>query len=190
MLLLFSCPVVPNSLQPHGLQHARPPCPSPSPGVCPSSCSLHQWCRPAISSSDALFSFFPQSFPASGTFLMSRLFASDDQNSGASASVLPVNIQGWSPLRLTGFISLLSKGLSGVFSSTTDGRHQFFGIPSSLLYITIIYSSTIYYNFLSRLIKFLVGVSIPNSQKLIEWIYREIGVYNSSEKHCEPIQHN
>ena len=103
---------------------------SPSSGVCPNSCSLHRWCHPASSSSDALFSFCPQSFPASGTFPVSRLFALDDQNTGAlaSASVLPVNIQGSSPLRLTGLISLLSKGLSGVFSSTTVRRHQFFGV--------------------------------------------------------------
>ena len=127
------CPVLSDSLWPHGLQLARPPCPSPSPGVCPSSCSLHHWCHPAISSSDALFSFCPQSFPASGIFPMSWLFAPDDQNTGASASVLPVNIQGWSPLRLTGLISLLSKGLSGVFSSTTVRRHQFFGVLPSLL---------------------------------------------------------
>ena len=133
LLLLFTYLVVSNSLQPHGLQHARPPCPSPSPGVCPSSCSLHQWC-PAISSSDAFFSFCPQSFPASGTFAKSCLFTSDDQNTGASAlsSVLPVNIQGWSPLRLTGLISLMSKGLSGVFSSTTVPRHQFFSVLPSL----------------------------------------------------------
>ena len=104
LLLLFNSPVVSNSLQPHGLQHTRPPCPSPSPGVCPSSCSLHQWCCPAISSCEALFSFCPQPFPASGTFPMSHLFTSDDQTTGASASasILPVNIQGWSPLRLTG----------------------------------------------------------------------------------------
>ena len=92
--------------------------------------SLHQWSRPAVSFSDALFFFCPHSFPASGTSPVSHLFASDDQNTGASASasVLPVNIQSWSPLRLTGLISLLSKGLSGVFSSTTVQRHQFFGI--------------------------------------------------------------
>ena len=120
------------TLPPHGLQHARPPCHSPSFGVCISSCSLHWWCHPAISSSEALFSFCPQSFPVPGTFPMSRLFESDDQNTGASASVLPVNIQGWSPLRLTGLISLLSKGLSGVFSSTTVRRHQFFGTQASL----------------------------------------------------------
>ena len=112
LLLLFSHLVVSYSLRPHGLQHTRPSCPSSSPRVCPSLCSLHQWCHPAISSSDALF-FCPQSCPASGTFPMSRLFASDDQNTGASASasVFPVNIQGWSPLRFTGLISLWSKGL-------------------------------------------------------------------------------
>ena len=95
----------------------------------PSSCSLHRWSHPTISSSDALFSC-PHSLPASGTFPVSHLFASDDQNTeaSASASVLPVNIQGWSPLRLTGLISLLSKGLSEVFSSTTVQRHRFFGI--------------------------------------------------------------
>ena len=122
-----------NSLWPHGLQHTRPPCPSPSPRVCPSSHSLHWWCHPAISSSDILFCFCSQSFPASGTFPMSRLFVSDDQNIGTSAStsVLPVNIQGSTPLRLTGLISLLSKGLSGVFSSSTIWRHQFFSaLPS------------------------------------------------------------
>ena len=133
-LLSFSRPVVSNSLQSHGLQHTRPPCPSPSPRVFPSSCSSHLWCRPAISPYDALFSYSPQSFPASRTFPMSLLFTSDDQNTGASASpsILPVNIQGWSPLRLTGLISLLSKGLSGVFSSTTVWSHQFFGILPSL----------------------------------------------------------
>ena len=89
--------VMSNSLRPHESQHARPPCPSPSPKVCPSSCPLHQWCHPAISSSDALFSSCPQSFPASGTFSMSQLFASNDQNTGvsASASVFPMSIQGW-----------------------------------------------------------------------------------------------
>ena len=102
VVMVFSCPVVSDSLWPHRLQHARPHCPSPSPRVCPSSRSLHRWSHPAISSSDALFSFCPRSFPASGTFAMSCLFASYDQNTGAStsASVLPVNIQVWSPLRL------------------------------------------------------------------------------------------
>ena len=118
-----------DSLQPHGLQHTRPPFPCPSPGVCLSSYLLHQWCCLAGSSSDPLFSFCPQSFPALGNFPMSQLSASDDQNTGtsASASVLPVTRQGWSPLRLNGLISLLSKRLS-VFSSTTVWRHQFFSI--------------------------------------------------------------
>ena len=106
MVLLFSRSVLSDSLWPHGLQHIRPPCPSPSPGVCPSSCSLHQWCHPGISSSEALFSFCPQSFPASRT--MSHLFTPDDQNTWP-ASVLPVSFQGWSPLSLTGLISLLYK---------------------------------------------------------------------------------
>ena len=119
--LLFNHPVVSDSLQPHGQQHTRPPCPSPFPEVCPSSCPLHQWCLPAISSSDALFSFCPQSFPASVTFPMNPLFVRGDQNTGASASasVLPVNIQGWLRLRLIGLISLLPKWLSGVFSAHT-----------------------------------------------------------------------
>ena len=133
-LVLFSHPVVSDSLWPHGLQHTRPPCPLPSPRVCPSSCSLHQWCCPAISSSEALFSFCPQSWAASATFPMSQLFASDDKDTGpsASASVLPTSIWGWFLLRLTGLLSLLSKGLSGIFSSTTVWRHQFFGILPSL----------------------------------------------------------
>ena len=121
MFSLFSCPVVSNSLRPQGLQHARLPCPSSSPEVCPSLCPLLLWCHPAISSSDALFSFCLQSFPASGTFPMSQLFTSDDQNTRVSAlaTVLPMSIQGWFPLRLTSLISLLFMGLSGVFSSTT-----------------------------------------------------------------------
>ena len=132
-LLLFSLSVMSDPLQPHGLQHARPFCPSPSPKVWPSSCSLHPWCHPAISSSETLF-FCPPSFPASGTFPVSKLFISHDQNTrvSASESVLPTSIQGWFPLRLTGLISLLSKGLSGVFSSTTVQRHPFFSALPSL----------------------------------------------------------
>ena len=107
------------------------PWPSPSSGVCPSSCLLHQWLHPAILFSDALFSC-PRSFPASGTFPMSWLFTSNEQNTGALASVLPGNIEGWSSLRLTGLFSLLSKGLWGVFSSSTVQRHQFFGVLPSL----------------------------------------------------------
>ena len=122
-----------DSVRPHGVQHTRPPCPSPSLEVCLSSCPLYWWCHPNISSSVTRFSFCPLSFPASGSFPMSRQFTSDDQNTGASASalVLPMNIQGWFPLRLTGLISSLSKGFLGVFSRTTVQRHQFFGtLPS------------------------------------------------------------
>ena len=124
-----------DSLWPYGLQHARLPCPSPSPKVCPNSSPLHWWCHPAFSSSDALSSSYAQSFPASVTFPMSWLFTLGDQNTRASAtaSVLPMSIQGWFPLRLTGSISLLSKGLSGVFSSTIVGRHHYFGtLPCTL----------------------------------------------------------
>ena len=121
LLLLFSLPVMSDFCDTMDCS-TWTPYPSPSPGVCPSSCSLHQWCCPAVSSSDTLFSFCPWSFPASGSFPVSQPFASNDQNTGASASasILPVNIQGWSPLRLTGLISLLSKGLSGVFSSSSS----------------------------------------------------------------------
>ena len=139
-LLLFSHPVVSDSLWHHGLQHARLPCPSPSPRVCPSLRSLPWWWHPAISSSDALFSFGPLSFPASGTFPMS-LFTSDNQSTGASASssVLPVNIQGLFPLRLTGLISLLSSECSEVFSSTTVQYWSFsFSISPSSEYSGLI----------------------------------------------------
>ena len=115
-----------DSLGPHGLQHFRLPCPSLSPEVCSNSCPLNWWCYLTISSSVALFSC-PQSFPASGSFPVSQLFASGGQTIGASASasVLPMNIQDWFPLGLTGLI-LKSKGLSRVFSSTTVRKHQFF----------------------------------------------------------------
>ena len=101
-------------------------CPSLSPGVCSKSCPLNQWCHPTISSSVIPFSFCLQSFPTSGSFPMTPLSTSGGQKFGASASVLPMNIQGWFPLRLTGLISLLFKGLSRVFSSTTVQKHQFF----------------------------------------------------------------
>ena len=115
-----------DSLRPHGLQHARLPCPPLSPRVCSNSCPLSQWCHPTISSSVTLFSSHSQSFPASGSFLVSHLFASGGQSIGASvsASVPPMNIQGWFPLGLTGLIFLLTKGLPRVFSSTTIWKHQ------------------------------------------------------------------
>ena len=126
LLLWFSHSVVSDSLRPHRLQHARLPCPSPSPGACSNACPLSQWCHPAISSC-------LQSFPASGSFPMSQFSASSGQSIrvSASASVLPVNIQDWFPLRLTGWISLQSKGLSRVFSNTTVQKHQFFGAQLS-----------------------------------------------------------
>ena len=122
------------TLWPHGLQHTRLPCPSLSPGVCSNSCPLSQWCYLTISFSAALFSSCPQSFPASGSFPMIWLFTSGGQNIGASAStsVLLMNIQDWFPLGLTGLITLQSKGLSRVFSSTRVWKYQFFGTQSSL----------------------------------------------------------
>ena len=115
---MFSHWIMSNSLQPHGLQHTRLPCPSASPGVYSNTCPLSQWCHPTISSSVTASSCL-QSFPVSGSFPVSQLFASGGQSIGASASVLPVKIEGWFPLGLTSLISLLSKGLSRVFYSTT-----------------------------------------------------------------------
>ena len=134
--------VVSNSLWPHGLQHTRLPCPSPFPRDCSNSCPLSQWCHPTISTSAVCFSSCLQSCPASGSFLMSWIFASGGQSIGASASasVLSMNIQGWFPLGLTGLISLLSKGLSRVFSSTTVWRHQFFGAQPFLMSSSHIYT--------------------------------------------------
>ena len=123
-----------NSLWPHGLQHTRLPCPSPSPGVCSDSCPLSQWCHPITSSSVTPFSSCPKSFPASGPFPMSQLFTSGGHSTGVSALalVLPLNIQGWFSLGLTGLIFLLSKGLSRVFSSIKVWKHKFFGTQPSL----------------------------------------------------------
>ena len=128
----FRHSVVSDSLWPHESQHARPPCPSPTPRVYSNSCPLSRWCRPAISSSVVPFSFCPQSLPASGSFLMSQLFAWGGQSTrvSASASVLPMNTQDWS-LGWTGWISLQSKGLSRVFSNITVQKHQFFGAQLS-----------------------------------------------------------
>ena len=119
-----------NSLRPHELQHARPPWPSAAPVVYSNSCPLSQWCHPTISSSVIPFSYCLQSFPASGCFPRSQFFASGGQSVGvsASASVLPMNIQDWFPLGLTGRISLQSKGLSRVFSIAAVRKHQFFGV--------------------------------------------------------------
>ena len=143
-----------NSLWPNGQQHARPLCLLPSPEVCPSSCPLHWWCYPATSSSDSLFSC-PQSFPTSGTFPVSQLFALDDQTTGVSASalVLLTSVQGWFSLRLTGFIYLLFRGLSRVFSSTTVRRHQFFAL---------------------RLLYGPALTDVLTTGKIIAWLYRPL----------------
>ena len=130
----FSRSVVSDSLWPHRLQHTRPPHPSPTSRVYSNSCPLSRWCHPTILSSVVPSSPCLQSFPASGSFPMSQIFASGGQSIGvsASASVLPMNIQDWSPLGWTGWISLQSKGLSRVFSNTTVQKHQFFSTQLSL----------------------------------------------------------
>ena len=131
----FSCSVMSDSLLAHESQHTRPPCPSPTPGVHSNSnsCPSNRWCHPAISSSVIPLSSCPQSLPASGSFPVSQLFAWGGQSIGisASASVVPMNTQDWSPLGWTGWISLQSKGLSRVFSNTTVLKHQFFGAQLS-----------------------------------------------------------
>ena len=134
----FSHSVVSDSLRPHEPQQARPPCPSPIPGVHQNPRPSSQWCHPTISSSVIPFSSCLQSFPASGSFQISQLFSSGGQSIGVSAStsVLPMNTQGWSPLGWTGWISLKSKGLSRVFCNTTVQKHQFFGTQ-------ILYSPTL-----------------------------------------------
>ena len=135
----FSHSVVSDSLRPHGLQHARPPCPSPITGVHPNPCPLSRWCHPTISSSVVPFSSCPQSFPAPGSFPVNQLFTSGGWSIrvSASISVLPMNTQDSSPLGWTGWISLQSKGLSRVFSNTTVQKHQFFStqLSSQSLYV-------------------------------------------------------
>ena len=125
--------VMSDFLWPHGLQHARLPCPSPTPGACLNSCPLNRWCHPTITSSVVPFSSHFQSFPASGSFPISQFFPSGGQNIrvSASASILPMNIQDWFPLGLTGLISFQSKRLSRIFSNTTVQKHKFFGTQLS-----------------------------------------------------------
>ena len=129
----FSQSVVSDSLRPHESQHARPPCPSPIPGVHPNSCPSSWWCHPTISPSVVPFSSCPQSFPALGSFPMNQVFASGRESIGVSAStsVLLMNTQNWFPLGWTGWISLQSKALLRVFSNTTVQKHQFFGTQLS-----------------------------------------------------------
>ena len=133
-LVQFSYSVASDSLWPHGLQHTRFPCPSPTPRAYSNSCRSSRWCHPTISSSVVPFSFHLQSFPASGSVPVSPFFASGSQSIGVSAStsVLPMNTQDWFPLGWTGCISLQSKGFSRVFSNTTVQKHQFFSIQPSL----------------------------------------------------------
>ena len=120
------------TLQPHGLQHAKSPCPSPTPKACSNSCPSSQWCHQTISSSVIPFSSCLQSFPASGSFPVTQFFTWGGQSIGASASVLPMNIQDWFPLGLPGLISMQSTGLTRVFFSTTVQKHQFFAARLSL----------------------------------------------------------
>ena len=138
----FSRSVVSDSLQPHESQNARPPCPSPTPGVYSNPCPLSWWCHPIISSSVVPFSSCPQSLPASGSFPMSQLFSWGGQSIGvsASASVFPMSTQDWFPLGWTGWISLKSKGLSRVFSNPTVQKHQFFGAQLSSQFNSHIYT--------------------------------------------------
>ena len=130
----FSCSAMSDSLQPYGLQHARLPCPSLTPGACSNSCPSSWWCHPTILTSVVPFTSCLQYFPGSRTFSVSQFFASGGQGIGASASasVLPMYIQDWSPLGWTDWISLQSKGLSRIFSNTTAQKHQFFGTQLSL----------------------------------------------------------
>ena len=140
VIIIFNSPlqalnIVSSSLWPHGLQHTRLPCPSPTAGTYSNSGPLRQWCHPTISSSVIPFSSCLQSFPASGSFPMSQFFTSGGQSTGVSASasvVIPMNIQDWFPLGWTGWISLQSKGLWRVLSNTTDQKHQFFSAKLSL----------------------------------------------------------
>ena len=181
----FSRSVVSGSLWPHGLEHARLPCPSPTPGAYSNSCTSSWWCHATISSSVVPFSSHLQSFPASGSFPMSQFFTSGDQSIGVSAStsVLPVNIQDWFPLGWTGWISLKSKGLSRVFSNTTFQKHQLFGAQLSLQFNSHIHTwllekpltrqnfagkvMSLLFNMLSR----LVIAFLPRSKYLlISWL--------------------
>ena len=138
----FSRSVVSNSLRPHGLQHARPPCPSPTPGVYPNPCPLSRWCHPTISSSIVPFSSCPQSFPASRSFPVSQFFASGGQSIrvSASTSILPMNAQDWSPLGWSGWISLQSKGLSQESSPTPQFKSSNSSALGFLYTLTSLYS--------------------------------------------------
>ena len=160
----FSRSVVSDSLRPHESQHARPPCPSPTPRVHSDSRPSSQWCHPAISSSVVPFSSCPQSLPASESFPMSQLLAWGGQSTGVSAlaSFLPKKSQGWSPLEWTGWIFLHSKGLSRVFSNTTVQKNQFFGAQPSSQFNSHIHT-------FSTLQNQSLYISSPLSSKLFHW---------------------
>ena len=183
----FSRSVVSNSLKYHGLQHTRPPCSSPTPGVFSNSCPFNRWCHPTISSSVIPFPSCLQSFPASGSFQMSQFFTLDGQSTGVSAatSTLPKNIQDLFPLGWTGWISLQSKGLSRVFSNNAVQKHQFFGAQLSFWSNSHIYSRlwenhsfdymdffvgkvmSLLFNMLSRLV---TAFPPRNNHLLISWL--------------------
>ena len=182
----FSHSVLSDSLWPHESQHSRPSCPSPTPGVYSNPCPPSRWCHPTISSSVVPFSSCPQSLPASGSFPMNQLFAWGGQSTGvsASATVLPMSTQDWSPLGWTGWFSLQSKGLSRVFSNTTLQKHQFFSAQLSSVQLSHPYMTTrktialtrrtfvskvmsLLFNMLSR----LVITFLPRSKRLlISWL--------------------
>ena len=178
---------MPDSLPPHGLQHIRLPYSSLSPRGCSNSCPLSQWCHPTNSSSVIPISFCLQSFLASGSFPMNQLFTSDGQSIGASvsSSVLPMNIEGWLPLGLTSWISLQSKGLSRVFSSTTVGKYQFFVTQPSLwsnshihtwlvektyLWLYGLLSENLHLCFLNTLSSFVIVFLPRRRHLLISWL--------------------
>ena len=168
-----------DSLWPRGLQHARPPCPSPTPRICSNSCPLSRWCHPTISSSVVPFSSCLQSFPASRYFQMSQFFASGGQSVGfsASASVFPMSIQDWFPSGWTGWISLQSKGLSRVFSNTTVQKHQFFS-AQLYIYVYIIYKVNIFqckiYNWF--IVTLLSGQGNLNRERLNSFLPEKVGL--------------
>ena len=186
MLLLFSHSVASDSLWPHGLQHARLPCPSPSPGVCSNSCPLSQWCHTTISSSVSPFSSCPQPFPVLGPFPMSQFFASGGQSIGVSASgsVLPMNIQDWFPLGWTGWISLLSKGLSRVLqhhnSKTSIIRcsaffmvqllHPYMTTGKSIAFTRLIFVGKVMSLVFTMLSRLVIAFLPRNKCLLISWL--------------------
>ena len=206
--VLFSRSVMSDSLRPHESQHARPLCPSPTHGVHPKSCALSRWCHPANSFSVVPFSSCPQSLPASGSFPMSQLLASGGQSTGvsASASILPMNTQDWSPLGWTGWI-LQSRGLSRVFSNTTVHKHQFLGTQLSSQSNSQIYTWPLgkpwpwlktfvgkvisqIFNLLSRLV---INFLPRNKRLLISWLQSPSAMILEPRKivshhfHCFPI---